>query len=56
LLRGEYAWQADSTSVVTIGSKFDGARGFDHVDGREQYNISLTYGFRWCIRISDSVA
>jgi hypothetical protein len=45
LLRGEYAWQADATSVVTIGSKFDGARGFDHVDGREQYTIGLTYGF-----------
>jgi hypothetical protein len=44
LMKGEYAWQPDGKSLVSIGSKFDGARGFDHVDGREQYYFGLTYG------------
>jgi len=45
ILNGEFVRQRDIGSVVTIGSRFEGARGFTQVDGREQYAVGLTYGF-----------
>lgn len=45
VLHGEYQYQANEATAVSITSRYDGARGFAYTDGQRQYNIGLTYGF-----------
>jgi len=48
LVQGEFLSQDISNGSIQLGSSYVGARGFDVVDGQNQYRIGLTYGFPIC--------
>lgn len=45
LLQGEYLTQDIDQNSIQLSNAYRGARGYNPVDGKKQYGLSLTYGF-----------
>ncbi len=45
ILQGEYLTQDIDQNSIQLSSSYRGARGYSEVNGKNQYGVSLTYGF-----------